>query len=261
MPAPSVLILRAPGTNCDAETARGFELAGGLARRIHVRALVARPTELDGARILCIPGGFSYGDDIASGRILALELRLRLAESLHRFRDRGGLILGICNGFQVLLQSGLLLADSAGAPRAALTHNRSGRFVARWVPLRVAAGRCVFLSGPGRESPWADGKLELPVAHGEGRFVTRSQADLEALEAAGQLVLRYDTRADAAANPNGAEADVAGACDETGRVFGLMPHPERFVEATQHPAWRERLDPAADGAGLTIFQNAVAAVA
>ena len=248
MLAPRALVLRAPGTNCDHETAHALERAGGLARRIHIRALAERPTLADDYQILCIPGGFSYGDDIASGRIFALELRSRLGDVLSRFRDRGGLIFGICNGFQVLLQTGLLLADPAtSTPRAALAHNTSGRFIDRWVRLRAVPGRCVFLQGIG--------ELELPIAHAEGRFTTRSADDLARFDAAGQLVLRY-----AGDNPNGSAGDVAGACDQTGRIFGLMPHPERFVDATQHPAWQGRLDPRAAGAGVAMFANAVKAV-
>ena len=254
MLAPRALVLRAPGTNCDHETAHAFERAGGIARRVHVRALAQKPALADDCQILCIPGGFSYGDDIASGRIFALELRTRLADVLMRFRDRGGLVLGICNGFQVLLQTGLLLADPAtGAARAALAHNTSGRFVCRWVRLRAVPGRCVFLQG------LAD--LELPVAHGEGRFVARSEADFAALDAAGQLPLRYAAGPDGiSTNPNGATGDVAGASDQTGRVFGLMPHPERFIDATQHPAWCGRIDPGAAGAGFAMFQNAIRAM-
>jgi len=258
MLSPRSLILRAPGTNCDHETAHAFERAGAIARRLHVRALAQRPAVADDFQILCIPGGFSYGDDIASGRIFALELKTRLADALIRFRDRGGLILGICNGFQVLLQTGLLLAEPAsGAARASLAHNRSGVFIDRWVPLRAVPGRCVFLQGMDR--------FELPVAHGEGRFVTRSAADFAAFDAAGQLVLRYDVAASSGpagpgANPNGAMGDVAGVCDETGRIFGLMPHPERFIDAVQHPAWSGHLDPESAGAGLPLFANAVRAV-
>ena len=123
MLSPRAIILRAPGTNCDHETAHAFERAGAIARRVHVHALAHKPSLADDFQILCIPGGFSYGDDIASGRIFALELKSRLAESLAKFRDRGGLILGICNGFQVLLQTGLLLADpTSGAARASLAH-------------------------------------------------------------------------------------------------------------------------------------------
>jgi phosphoribosylformylglycinamidine synthase len=253
MLAPRALVLRAPGTNCDHETAHAFERAGGIAKRVHVRALTARPALADDCQILCIPGGFSYGDDIASGRILALELKTRLADALRRFRDRGGLVLGICNGFQVLVQTGLLLSDPAtGGAVAALAHNTSGQFVARWVRLHAAPGNCPFLQGLH--------DLELPVAHGEGRFVARSAADLAQLDAAGRLVLRYaaDDRG-RPTNPNGAALDVAGACDDTGRVLGMMPHPERFIEATQHPSWMGRLDPDAAGAGLAIFRNAVKA--
>jgi phosphoribosylformylglycinamidine synthase subunit PurQ / glutaminase len=248
MLAPRALVLRAPGTNCDLETAHAFEQAGGIARRVHVRALAERPTTAEDCQILCIPGGFSYGDDIASGRIFSLELRSRLADVLMAFRDRGGLILGICNGFQVLLQTGLLLCDADGGRQATLAHNTSGRFLDRWVGLRNSGGPCVFLQGLD--------SFELPVAHAEGRFVTRSAADLAALEAAGQLPLRYA----GGDNPNGSEGDVAGACDPTGRVFGLMPHPERFVIATQHPAWHGRLDPDQPGTGLAMFANAIRAM-
>lgn len=253
MLAPRALVLRAPGTNCDHETASAFERAGGIGRRVHVRALAERPTIADDCQILCIPGGFSYGDDIASGRIFALELRTRLADTLLRFRDRGGLVLGICNGFQVLLQTGLLLADADGSRQATLAHNTSGRYIDRWVRLRCTGGPCVFLAGLT--------ELELPVAHAEGRFVPRSEADLTALTAAGQVPLRYiPDAAGASTNPNGAVADVAGACDPTGRVFGLMPHPERFIAATHHPAWHGRLDPDSPGTGLAIFINALRAV-
>jgi phosphoribosylformylglycinamidine synthase subunit PurQ / glutaminase len=255
MLSPRALVLRAPGTNCDHETAHAFERAGGIAKRVHVRALAERPALADDCQIFCIPGGFSYGDDIASGRILALELRTRLGDVLARFRDRGGLVLGICNGFQVLLQTGLLLADAtSGRAEATLAHNTSGRFIDRWVRLRCGGGPCVFLRGIDT--------LELPVAHGEGRFVLRDPGRLEPLRAAGQLPLTYVADdAGRPTNPNGAVGDVAGACDPTGRVFGLMPHPERFIDATQHPSWSGRLDPSAPGGGLAVFANAVKATA
>jgi phosphoribosylformylglycinamidine synthase subunit PurQ / glutaminase len=247
MLAPRALVLRAPGTNCDRETAHAFERAGGIARRLHVRALAERPAAADDFQILCIPGGFSYGDDIASGRILALELQTKLGDMLRQFRDRGGLILGICNGFQVLLQTGLLLAAAEDGRQATLAHNTSGRFIDRWVRLENRGGPCLFLAGLD--------SFELPIAHAEGRFAVRSAADLAALDAAGQLPLRY-----VGDNPNGSEADVAGACDPSGRVFGLMPHPERFIVSTQHPAWHGRFDPDQAGAGLAMFINAVRAV-
>jgi phosphoribosylformylglycinamidine synthase I len=252
MLAPRALVLRGPGTNCDHETAHAFERAGGISRRVHVQALADKPALLDDFQIFCIPGGFSYGDDIASGRILALELSQRLGDTLRRFHERGGLILGICNGFQVLLQTGLLLpaADAEGRRQATLAHNTSGRFIDCWVHLQTEPGRCVFLQGLSR--------FELPVAHAEGRFVTTSESALEAFDRAGLLVLRYsDNDAGHPTNPNGSAGDVAGMCDQSGRILGLMPHPERFIEATQHPAWMGRLDPTAEAAGLAVFRNAI----
>ena len=254
MLSPRALILRAPGTNCDHETAYAFERAGAIARRVHVAALTDKPAMLDEFQIFCIPGGFSYGDDIASGRILALQLRTFLSEALERFRDRGGLILGICNGFQVLLQTSLLLHDPTTGPLATLAANTSGRFIDRWVPLDVRPSRCVFFEGLSR--------LELPVAHAEGRFRSRSPATLDALEASGQLVLRYGTNAAGEpSNPNGSQANVAGVCDESGRVLGLMPHPERFLDALQHPALAGTAEARGrNGVGLALFTNAVKAV-
>lgn len=254
MLSPRALVLRAPGTNCDNETCHAFERAGAIPRRVHVNALAERPAIADDHQILCIPGGFSYGDDIASGRIFALELRTRLGDLLARFRDRGGVVLGICNGFQVLMQTGMLVPDGQGAARASLTHNTTGRFTDRWIHLRAVPGRCPLLQG-------LDQPFELPVAHGEGRFVARSAADLAELDADGRLVLRYAVDAGgASSNPNGSQHDVAGVCDATGRVLGLMPHPERFLDATQHPAWNGRLDGDAAGAGLALFANAVKTV-
>jgi phosphoribosylformylglycinamidine synthase I len=255
MTKPAALVLRGPGTNCDRETLHAFEQAGADAIRMHVRQLAAAPESLERHAILCIPGGFSYGDDIASGRILAAELSARLREPLLRFRDRGGLILGICNGFQVLLQTGLLLpALERGGPPASLTANACGRFVDRWVRLRVAGGnvRCVFLEGLDR--------FELPVAHAEGRFTAADSATLDRLERSGHLVLRYAVEEGSrTGNPNGSAADVAGVCDASGRVLGLMPHPERSIIATQRTDWCGRLAPDGPGDGLAIFRNAVAA--
>ncbi len=252
MPIPRALILRAPGTNCDSETAHAFRLAGAEAESLHIQRLLAEPALLDRCQMLCIAGGFSYGDDLAAGRVFGNQIRLRLADAMQQFRDAGKLILGICNGFQVLAKSGLMdLEDDAG-PLATLTRNDTGRYEARWVVLRVAPSACVFLDGIDR--------IELPVAHAEGKFVTRDAATLADLEQAGRLPLRYST-ADGGepaypANPNGSPGHVAGACDASGRVFGLMPHPERFVDPTQHPEWtRNRNDRA--GAGLAIFRNAV----
>lgn len=261
MAQPRVLILRAPGTNCDVETAYAFERAGGLAERLHVNQLLATPHQLSQFQILCLPGGFSYGDDIAAGRILGNQIRHHLHGRLEEFQAAGKLILGICNGFQVLIKSGVLLPlDQDFAPPATLAWNASGKFEDRWVPLYTAGAKSVFFAGIE--------KMYLPVAHAEGKFVPRNRQVLADLERAGQLVLRYGSgpagnaelsmaaRVAYPDNPNGSLGDVAGVCDATGRVCGLMPHPERHIDPTHHPRYhRESL--AAVGDGLRVFQNAV----
>lgn len=257
MTTPRVLIVRAPGTNCDGETAFAFETAGAKAEIAHSNRLRENPGLLAGFQILCIPGGFSFGDDITAGRIFGNQMRSRLAGELHEFKAAGKLILGICNGFQVLLKSGVLLPDAAENPLATLTFNESGKFEDRWVNLAVASEKCVFLAGVK--------ELYLPIAHAEGKFVTRDEAVLNQLDQNGQLALRYTAGpgANAAAaeliaypaNPNGAARNVAGLCDDTGRVFGLMPHPERHIDPTQHPRWTRQI--AERGDGLALFENAV----
>jgi len=256
MPQPRVLILRAPGTNCDGETAHAFSLAGGRVDVLHINRLLEQPNLYGQYQILCIPGGFSFGDDIASGRILANLIRHHLADAFGEFKAAGKLILGVCNGFQVLINSGLLLEeDRRHGPPATLAWNRSGKFEDRWVHLKAEGSKCVFLAGIDT--------MYLPVAHGEGRFAARSPDVLDELDRAGQLVLRYATSKLAAASaaavedPNGAERDVAGACDLSGRVFGLMPHPERHIDPTQHPRWT-RGEARTPGDGLRVFENAVA---
>jgi phosphoribosylformylglycinamidine synthase len=278
MPKPRVLILRAPGTNCDLETAFAFEQAGGAPERVHVGRVLETPSLLADYQILCIPGGFSYGDDLAAGRILGSQIQHRLRGALAEFRASGKLVLGICNGFQVLIKSGLLLeGDAERGPEATLTWNDCGRFQDRWIHVRTEGDRCVFLRGI--ES------MYLPIAHAEGKFVPRDRETLARLEAGGQLCLRYAeapvpaalaTSAGGAAggrvgtgsteaheevpfpaNPNGSIAAVAGACDSTGRVFGLMPHPERHVDPTQHPAWTRSDELPEVGDGLAVFVNAV----
>ena len=251
--SPRVLILRAPGTNCDEETAFAFEKAGANPTTLHVNAVLASPKLLDEYQILCIPGGFSYGDDLAAGRIFGNHLRLSFADGLRKFRDDGKLILGICNGFQVLLKSGLLLEDDPNTgPPATLAWNDSRKYEDRWVRLRTRPAKCAFLQGI---DEW-----ELPVAHAEGKFITRDAQTLESLDAAGQIVLRYTgTNGSAIAypeNPNGSESNVAGLCDSTGRVLGMMPHPERHLDYTNHPCWTRR-DQRGDGDGFALFENAV----
>lgn len=258
MSQPSVLVLRAPGTNCDAETAYAFEQAGARTERVHVNRLLESPSLIDAFQILCIPGGFSYGDDIAAGRILGNQIQHHLAGAIRTFRDRGHLILGICNGFQVLIKSGVLVDDDSQlGPPATLTWNQSGRYEDRWVRLGATSSPCVFLRGIDT--------LYLPIAHAEGKFVPRDADVLRTLDARGQLALRYLPQDGSATgdplpfphNPNGSVGNVAGLCDATGRVLGLMPHPERHIDPTQHPRWtRGEAGPVGDG--LRLFQNAVA---
>ncbi|MDX1946721.1 MAG: phosphoribosylformylglycinamidine synthase subunit PurQ [Pirellulaceae bacterium] len=269
---PRVLILRAPGTNCDRETAFAFETAGARAATVHLNRLLEKPSLAADYQILCIPGGFSYGDDICAGRIFGNQMRHHLRDTLHQFKNAGKLILGICNGFQILIKSGVLLPDRADEPIATLTLNDSGKFEDRWVHLRVASPKCVFLAGIER--------MYLPVAHAEGKFVARDTTTLAKLDQEGQLVLRYAVgevqsstfkvqSSDPTLNlepgtwnsvpypacPNGAQLAVAGLCDETGRVFGLMPHPERHIDPTQHPHWTREQPTRGDG--VALFENAV----
>jgi len=279
MAAPRVLVLRAPGTNCDIETAYAFERAGAVAERLHINRLRETPAALGDFQILCLPGGFSYGDDVSAGRILGNQIRVALGDQFRKFRDAGKLILGICNGFQILLKSGILLEDNVAAgssgkagslptAQATLALNESGRYEDRWVRLSVAGEKCVFFSGV--ES------MYLPVAHAEGKFVTRDADVLKSLETGGQAVLKYRPLKEAVAagspaaaassathtvpypdNPNGATNDIAGICDATGRVCGLMPHPERHLDPLQHPRWTRLKELPKEGDGFAVFKNAV----
>jgi phosphoribosylformylglycinamidine synthase len=256
MAQPRVIVLRAPGTNCDEETAAAWERAGAVVDVWHVGRLIEAPSALDDFQVLTLPGGFSYGDDLGAGRILATRLGTVLGESLRRFHDRGGLVLGICNGFQVLVRAGLLPGGSPGR-RATLARNDSGRFESRWVKLATRPGLSPFVASP------LAATIELPVAHGEGRFVTAEPDHLDELESAGQIVLKYadgEGRATGSypENPNGSPGAVAGLCDPTGRIFGLMPHPERFVDRWHHPRWTRHPESEGEsGDGLAIFTNAV----
>ena len=247
------LILRAPGANCDQETQFACEQAGALADRVHIQRLREQPRMLIQYQLLVIPGGFTYGDDVAAGKILACQLSDFLGEALRQFRDRERLILGVCNGFQAILKAGLLMPPDEDGPLATLRHNASGKFEDRWVHVEADGQRCVFLKGYTR--------FYVPVAHGEGRFTVREPWILRGLEQTGQVVLRYVDAGGGPvgypANPNGSEGNVAGICDASGRVLGLMPHPERHILPTQHPQWtRHGLAP--EGDGLRLFRNAVA---
>ena len=259
------LILRTAGTNCDGETVRALELAGARADLVYLGRAAAEPGMLDDYRVLVLPGGFSYGDYVAAGRVFGIELKRALAGALAAFVRRGGLVLGICNGFQVLLEAGLF--DGGDGPAAdgprdvALYGNESDRFECRWVSLRAEECACPWLT-PGQLLP-------VPVAHAEGRLAVRSPAALERLRRRGQIAFRY-ARGGLAARPgspepgpvpypdcpNGSVDAIAGLCDPTGRVLGLMPHPERNVTPWHHPHWT-RLGERSEGEGLPFFRSLV----
>jgi phosphoribosylformylglycinamidine synthase subunit PurQ / glutaminase len=253
MPTAKVLILRAPGTNCDEEAQHAFELAGAFAERVHINRLREDPALLHHYQILMLPGGFSYGDDVGAGKILANQLTAFLGDQLRKFRDREKLILGVCNGFQAILKAGLLVPpDDDEGPLATLTYNIHG-YQDRWLYVKVSSDRSPFLKGIN--------VMHIPMAHGEGHFICRKDWIIKGLEQSGQVALRYVNAQGGPANgfpdnPNGSQGDVAGLTDMTGRVLGLMPHPERHALPTQHPRWtREGLK--AEGDGLQVFRNAV----
>lgn len=260
---PKVIILRTAGTNCDSETEVAFKLAGGHTDLVHIQNLISGKVNLSDYHILAIPGGFSYGDDIAAGILLAVEMRHKLSDVLEEFVADNKLIIGICNGFQVLVRTGLLpglskektTTNSDVTQRATLAMNTSTRFECRWVDLKTEESQCVFTRG-------IKTNLYLPVAHAEGRF-TAPQDVLDELEDNNQVVFRYSTGSHPSSdnieypyNPNGSDLNIAGICDKTGRIFGLMPHPERFLTKWNHPRWtREDLPDIGDG--LVLFKNAI----
>lgn len=254
---PKTLILRTAGTNCDAETAHAFELAGADSELIHINRLLKEPQSLDEYQILALPGGFSYGDDIAAGRILANQIAHHLSEPFHRFVEAGKPIIGICNGFQVLIKTDLLPGPIAGrsGQSCTLTHNDCGRFVDRWVHLSPRANNCIWTAGLSN--------LELPIAHGEGKFIISDEKIRQAMWENQQVAMVYVKEDSSPAggifpdNPNGSMDDIAGVCDSSGLVFGLMPHPERYVDALQHPAWTRKRPPIMGGQGLALFHNAL----
>ena len=242
------LMLRAPGTNCDAETTFAFEQAGAKVSLVHVNQLICREEQLTDYQIMVIPGGFTYGDDISAGKVLANELRLKLGEDVLRFIQDGKLILGICNGFQVLVKAGFLPEPTQHLPLAFST-NDSGKFECRWVHLGVNKEcPCVFTEGIEQ--------MYLPVAHGEGKVITEPEFLPQINVALYYTDERGNINAGYPYNPNGSVVNIAGICDSSGRVFALMPHPERHFRGTQHPQWT-RLGAKEYGDGFHIFQNAV----
>ena len=234
---PKVCILRSDGTNCDIELAYAFEKAGGKCSFVHVNQLRNKEIKLSDFDILAFPGGFSYGDDIASGKILAIEMISFLKEELEKFRNKGGVIIGICNGFQTLIRTGLLPFGNLGKMDATLAHNDSGHFECRWIRL-----------SPEKDSvsPFLQGIEDMgwySVNHGEGKFLA-DEKTLKKVEEQKLVAFRYVDENNNPTqkypdNPNGALNAIAGITDSTGRVFGMMPHPEKFVDTTQYPNWRK----------------------
>jgi phosphoribosylformylglycinamidine synthase subunit PurQ / glutaminase len=249
-----VLVLRSAGANCDQETQYAFASVGARADLVHINRLVSGTVSLRDYQILAIPGGFSYGDDISGGKILANELKYKLADSLKDFYESGKLIIGICNGFQVLVKAGLLPAVAFTAPQSVtLTYNDSGKFEDRWVHLKVNETGCVFTKN-------IKNIVYFPVAHAEGKFVVQDQSVLDELKKKRQIVFQYANADGGTAqypeNPNGSMAGIAGICDPSGRVMGLMPHPERHFSPLNHPQWT-RTGLAPEGDGVAVFRNAV----
>ncbi len=264
MAKPRVLVLTGYGINCDLETEFGFNRAGGLAERVHINSLIMGEKQLKDFQVLAFPGGFSFGDDIASGKVLASKSRVRLGDEIRAFIDRDGLIIGICNGFQVLAKFGVLSDQPAGKyeQRLTVTYNDSGRFEDRWVWLKRVSQKSVWLDG-------IEG-IYLPVAHGEGKFFAEQKV-MDALQGNDQVAFIY-ARPDLAPadreyplNPNGSLEDIAGICDPSGKILGMMPHPERFLSFYNHPRWtrtREELKRAGQpvpeaGDGFQILKNGV----
>ncbi len=249
---PKALIIRAAGTNCNNETALAFELAGAEAEQVHINELIRGSKKLDDCQILAIPGGFSYGDDLGSGKVLANQLAIKLRQQLEEFVEEGKLVIGICNGFQVIIKMGLLPAlNGLYVQDATLTNNDSGKFEDRWVWMK-AENDSIFTQGIKR--------IYLPVNHGEGKFVANAEV-IRQLQKERLVKLKYcDERGNETMeypkNPNGSLLNIAAITNKEGNVFGMMPHPEKFVTKYTHPRWtREKLPE--EGDGLKIFRNMV----
>jgi len=258
------IVLTGYGINCEEETAFAFRKAGAEAEVVHVNDLIAEPKKVSEAQILAFPGGFSYGDDTGSGNALANKIRNNLWEELVDFIEAENLVLGICNGFQVIANLGILPGVEARKPvrSIALTHNDSARYECRWVSLKSFSKKCVFTRGIDF--------IRMPVAHGEGKFFA-SQEILKKLNENGQVAFRYALDENGLAlgkfpeNPNGSLEDVAGVCSKDGRILGMMPHPERNIFFTQQDDWtlqKEKLKRAGkqmptESDGMKIFKNAV----
>ncbi|VAX35952.1 Phosphoribosylformylglycinamidine synthase, glutamine amidotransferase subunit [hydrothermal vent metagenome] len=251
-----VIVLRTAGTNCDQETAFVFRYFGAQADLIHINKLLDDSLKLSDYHILAIPGGFTYGDDIESGRILANELRLKLGKEIKKFIKAKKLVIGICNGFQILVKTGILpggQSSDVDKQTINLVSNDSGKFEDRWCYLKVSG-----------KSVWTEGLNDIvyyPVAHAEGKFVVQSKGVVAQLEKKGQIAFRYcsahGNKPVYPENPNGSAGDITGITDSTGRILGLMPHPERHFFFIHHPTWTRFEKKAMLGEGAKIFENGV----
>ena len=254
---PSVLILHLPGTNRDHDAAEACFQAGGAPEIVPIAAILANQRRLDDFRMIVLPGGFSYGDDLGAGRVWSLALRYSLKDQVEAFVASGRPVLGICNGFQALIKAGLLPTGQgkevwAQERPATLTHNASGRFECRWVELQPnTVSHCVFTQG-------LEDRIRCPGAHGEGRVVARNPDCLDTLERNGQIALRYAHPEGAASayphNPNGSTNDIAGLCNPAGNVMGMMPHPEDHIWPAQHPEFHRGVS---GNLGLALFENGI----
>lgn len=238
------IVLRVEGTNCDLEIAEALRLAGAEPRLVHINQLLSGDVHLETFQLLALPGGFAHGDDISAGKIFATLLKYRLDKDIKKFVESGKPVIGVCNGFQVLVKAGILPGLDWGVQEATLAANDCGSFVDRWVHLKT---------GKSKFCPFSKGLKEtifLPIAHGEGRFVAKQDV-LERLEENNQIVFSYLD------NPNGSLMDIAGVCNPAGNVLGMMPHPERFLTKYTHPYWSASPELPEEGDGLQIFRNAM----
>ncbi len=262
---PKVLVLTGYGINCDEETAFAFQINGAKADIVHINDLISGQYKLSDYQILAFPGGFSYGDDTGSGKALANKIRNNLWQDILDFIGSEKLVIGICNGLQILTNLGLLPAgeENYGTREVALKHNKTARFECRWVNLKISSKKCIFTKGVKN--------IYLPIAHGEGNFYASTET-LKSLSQNDQIAVQYTLENGSSANgkfpfnPNGSLEDIAGICDPTGRVFGLMPHPERAIFAINSPDFqsgKERLIrdskeiPMHYEPAMQIFKNAV----